>query len=1530
MCTSAKIVLTTMALLLFCVFNICQAATISGNITNGTGAPISGRLYLMLDNTTYGSTGYGTSIAVSGVAAGATIPYELRGVRAGTYTVRAFLDTRNTGAPYGESPVGLLTPVAVATDGATVTGQNFGLGSQGSQTLGMPNITAIPLDNGVLLFWDTVTNGLDIEIASHYNLYWSTTPNPGPGNTTGGGSKLNILSQNDGHAFIPLTNGNSYYFAVEAVLASATNSPQASVTADPVTIGPGAGGHTVTMTVNFDAPPAAPLLALVESDFEQWAGGAYIAAPTQSQLITIPGVPDGTYQMTLILDKNANGIYDTGDVNLSELDWRMPLINMAGADIYLGSRNMTVSRNLEASLTTERNLQYPSVFYGLNFQFYHQQKRPAHFTVSGPQLTTTDLGVNSWGEFWSYHPVPSAPTVGDQYAITVTYTDGTSESFNLSVSNVLTLNPTPTHPIGTTAPESVSPWFSWNTLTGIPNTPYIYRVMLRQANSTGDYLFESILPPDRTSVAYSGDALQQGTEYNWGIEMIDSKGNRAVSWSSFTPQASGPTITGISHFAMPCGDTTPITLNGTGFSSTPANNSIYLNNTQYPITPSSATVTSLTFQLPDCATTPSPTGPVIVKVSGQPAVGSHGEFTPTLTFGGSVVDSSNNPLSGATVELDATDPIATTTTAVDGSFQLAGIPTGRLYRLKVTAASMIPLYTAYMLHHDNTASAFPYTMFTGAYLTTWGNTAGKGIIRAKTRGDNGAEINGVTVTAFGSRNNTPYTVTYGNTCGSSSPLSDSSVFCVKDVEDGDWIKVTGTKPSAGLTFNTRIFQGESDAMGQSGLTAPVMLPLATSGSAMGFSFDGTNYLTGIENHLTSPTSIGAQMLSASGAQIGGLITTGRTGIATNSAFDGDNHLLIWEDDGLGTLNGSTGFQIYGQFIDRTGVKVGAPFAITTAGIWFDGMKVMAYGGGKYLVTYTRLINPALGDASTNRYIAGRIVNPDGTMGAEFRISTAYGDASDVAFDGTNFFVVWTEDQNDQEIRGRFVSTSGVPGTEVSVSASSAPSDNPKSVIFDGTNYLVVWSDEVSTDNWDVFAQKVNTSGSLVGSPFTITAETGPQMATSVSFDGTNYFVTWVDMTLPDNWNLYGQYFAKADGAAANSKMTLNANIGNQLGGAGFANGKYLVLINDGVIMGEGGITQVNAVYGLFRAVGFTPTAPTISSFSPGSGEVGTTVTINGANFVSGATSVSFNGVASTNVSYASSTQITATVPTGASTGPVVVTTVGITPATGSTFTVTVPVPAPTIVSFTGSGSVGDTITISGTNFIVGATAVSFNGTLSSTVNVTSATTLTAVVPVGATTGTISVTTAGGTAVSGTSFTVLVDRILTVSLASATYGTGKVTVTGQADCTVSPCTYTISNGSEVDLTPVPDVASGFAAWTEVSGTCDSIISNVCKVTMNADKSMTANFSLLQLKNISATTYHATLLAALTAASTGQEIRAHNSLQAPSLSYNRAAVTITVKGGYNNAFDQRLTTDFTDILYPLTIQNGTLILDQIIVK
>ena len=155
-------------------------------------------------------------------------------------------------------------------------------------------------------------------------------------------------------------------------------------------------------------------------------------------------------------------------------------------------------------------------------------------------------------------------------------------------------------------------------------------------------------------------------------------------------------------------------------------------------------------------------------------------------------------------------------------------------------------------------------------------------------------------------------------------------------------------------------------------------------------------------------------------------------------------------------------------------------------------------------------------------------------------------------------------------------------------------------------------------------------------------------------------------------------------------------------------------------------------------------APFITGFNPPFGRTGTNVVITGTN-MTGATSVLFNG---TNCSFVvnHNNQITATVPTNATTGILTVNAPAGSSATLSNFVV-----PPTITTFSPAfGAAGTNVTIKGANFNVGTPVVTFNGITSAPPTSITFTSLVAVVPA-TTTGPIQVTTADGTATSLTPF-----------------------------------------------------------------------------------------------------------------------------------------------------------------------------------
>ena len=166
--------------------------------------------------------------------------------------------------------------------------------------------------------------------------------------------------------------------------------------------------------------------------------------------------------------------------------------------------------------------------------------------------------------------------------------------------------------------------------------------------------------------------------------------------------------------------------------------------------------------------------------------------------------------------------------------------------------------------------------------------------------------------------------------------------------------------------------------------------------------------------------------------------------------------------------------------------------------------------------------------------------------------------------------------------------------------------------------------------------KFDSSGNLLGQFGTVTGSLPGQFDQSngvaVDSSGNIYVV--------DTYNHRVQEF--------DSSFTYLTQWGTSGGGNGQFNEPNVIAL------GSAGKVYVGD-YNNNRVEAFAPVVPpAIDSFTPASGPEGTVVTLTGSGFT-GATAVTFNGIAATAYSVDSDTQITATVPTGNVTGKIVVT-----------------------------------------------------------------------------------------------------------------------------------------------------------------------------------------------------------------------------------------------------------------------------------
>ncbi len=195
----------------------------------------------------------------------------------------------------------------------------------------------------------------------------------------------------------------------------------------------------------------------------------------------------------------------------------------------------------------------------------------------------------------------------------------------------------------------------------------------------------------------------------------------------------------------------------------------------------------------------------------------------------------------------------------------------------------------------------------------------------------------------------------------------------------------------------------------------------------------------------------------------------------------------------------------GEFLIDTTVVYGSP-------VNDQFSPTVAFGGSNYLVAWEDF------DHSTgNTDIHGARVTPSGNIldSGGIVISRAiYSQGQPVAaFDGANYFVAWNDGRRgfSSDIYGSRVTASGsvLDPNGIPICTDSS-NQGTASIGFDGSNYFVVWMDERS-GYYHIYGARVTKSGIVLDpNGILISPNTGSQYYPSIGFDGTNFFVVWRD------------------------------------------------------------------------------------------------------------------------------------------------------------------------------------------------------------------------------------------------------------------------------------------------------------------------------------------------------------------------------------------------------------------------------------
>ncbi len=196
----------------------------------------------------------------------------------------------------------------------------------------------------------------------------------------------------------------------------------------------------------------------------------------------------------------------------------------------------------------------------------------------------------------------------------------------------------------------------------------------------------------------------------------------------------------------------------------------------------------------------------------------------------------------------------------------------------------------------------------------------------------------------------------------------------------------------------------------------------------------------------------------------------------------------------------------------------------------------------------------------------------------------------IATDGANFLVVIANTGNSEsgtDIYAARVTTAGavLDSTPIHV-ASDANYLSAPSVAFDGTDYVVVWVGGTPMGNDEIFAARISPAGQVLdAAPIQITSGSETKLKpVGLGFDGTNFLVAW--RTTSDSLQAARFSTALANLDAPGGFAIANSPPGNYYPWVAYGGGVYLVVWHQGAGgSGGGGCSQAQGCTGSLAIYG---------------------------------------------------------------------------------------------------------------------------------------------------------------------------------------------------------------------------------------------------------------------------------------------------------------------------------------------------------
>jgi hypothetical protein len=284
-------------------------------------------------------------------------------------------------------------------------------------------------------------------------------------------------------------------------------------------------------------------------------------------------------------------------------------------------------------------------------------------------------------------------------------------------------------------------------------------------------------------------------------------------------------------------------------------------------------------------------------------------------------------------------------------------------------------------------------------------------------------------------------------------------------------------------------------------------------------FDGTNYLVVWVDDRDNQVDLYGALVTPDGSVLGGAGFAIATGLNSQEepavGFGGSTFYVAWSEQDAGEQSA-----VHGTPVSTGGVVADPGGTLLSAAPDHQRTPAVVFDGANFLVAWTDERSGPSDIYGTRVSPAGAVLDPDGIA-----ISTAANDQFQVALAsaGTGAIATWTDQRggSTSETWGTSVDQDGevanAEGLQISPTGDRAGRSR---LAFDGTNFLVVWTNASSFVN-DVRGARITPAGSVLDpAGITISNAADDQENLALAFDGTNFLVVWEDYRADDP-DIYG-------------------------------------------------------------------------------------------------------------------------------------------------------------------------------------------------------------------------------------------------------------------------------------------------------------------------------------------------------------------------------------------------------------------------